>query len=146
MQLNASIVVEQDVTQVWDFLADPVASTPRWDRSVAEVIPRSPGPVDVGWEATTVSPSGKRQDFRVTAYEPGRELTFSLLSSLMFTRADLTFRLTGTPAGTRIDHVIDVELRSRLLGPVLRLVSKRALGVDLDLLRGALADFYGSAG
>ncbi|MEU8663796.1 SRPBCC family protein [Actinoplanes philippinensis] len=144
MQLRASTVVEHGVEQVWDFLGDPVVTTPLWDRSVAAVVPRSAVPVGVGWEATTVSPSGKRQDFRVTAYDPGRRLSFALLTSAMFKRADLTFQLTRTPSGTRIDHVLDLELRIPLLGPVLRLTSKRALGTDLDLLKKALAEFYRS--
>jgi uncharacterized protein YndB with AHSA1/START domain len=144
MQLHASTVVEQSVEQVWDFLADPIASTPRWDRSVAAVIPRSAVPVGVGWEATTVSPSGKRQDFRITTYHPGRQLSFTLLSSLIFKSAELTFQLTRTPSGTRIDHVLDLELRNPLLWPVLRLTGKRALGTDLRLLKMALAAFYGS--
>ena len=143
MQLRASTVVDQNVDQVWSFLADPVVTTPRWDRSVAEVIPHSDGPVGVGWTATTVSPSGKRQDFSITAFVPQRQLTFALLSSRMFTRAELTFRLTPEPSGIHIDHVIDLDLRSRLLGPVLRLTTKRALGVDLDLLKKALVEFYG---
>lgn len=140
VQLRASVVVEHSVDQVWAFLTDPVATTPRWDRSVAEIIPRSDGPVGVGWEATTVSPAGKRQDFRVTTFVAGRELAFALLGSPLFKRAELSFQLAREPSGTRVDHVIDLELRSRLLGPVLRLTSKRALGTDLELLRQALME------
>ncbi|MEV7629668.1 SRPBCC family protein [Actinoplanes sp. NPDC089786] len=143
MRLHTSTVVGQPVDQVWAFLSDPVDSTPRWDRSIAEVIPRTTAPVGVGWEATTVSPSGKRQDFRVTAYHPGRSLTFTLLSSPMFRRADLTFQLTPTPSGTRIDHTIELTLRNPLLGPVLRLTSGRALATDLALLRDALTEAAG---
>lgn len=144
MQLRASTVVEQGVEQVWEFLGDPVVTTPLWDRSVAAVVPLSAVPVGVGWEATTVSPSGKRQNFRVTAFDPGRRLSFALLASTMFKRADLTFQLTRTPSGTRIEHVLDLELRNHFLGPILRLTSKRALGTDLGLLKKALADFYRS--
>ncbi|MEV4283575.1 SRPBCC family protein [Actinoplanes xinjiangensis] len=142
MQLRASTVVEHSVEQVWEFLGDPVATTPLWDRSVAAVVPRTAVPVGVGWEATTVSPSGKRQDFRVTAYDPERRLSFALLASAMFKRADLTFQLTRAPSGTRIDHVLDLELRYPFLGLILRLTGRRALGIDLGLLKKALAEFY----
>ena len=71
-------------------------------------------------------------------------MSFALLTSAMFKRADLTFQLTRTPSGTRIDHVLDLELRNPFLGPVLRLTSKRALATDLGLLKKALAEFYRS--
>jgi hypothetical protein len=138
MRLHASTEVELGVDQVWDFFGDPVRTTPMWDRSIAEVIPRSAGPVGVGWEATTVSPGGKRQDFRVITFQPGQELGFTLLASPLFHRADLSFRFTGTASGTRVDHVIDLELRNRLLGPVLRLTTGRALDTDLGLLKKVL--------
>ncbi|MDR6318307.1 SRPBCC family protein [Actinoplanes couchii] len=142
MRLESSIVVAQGADQVWEFLADPVRTTPRWDRSIAEVIPRSTGPLGVGWEATTVSPGGKRQDFRVTVWEPVSELSFALLGSPMFRHAELRFHLTGTPAGTRIDHVLDFAPRLPLLGSLLRLTSRRALDTDLALLKRALRESY----
>ena len=60
MQLSSSIVVPQDIEQVWLFLSDPLTA-PRWDRSVADVVPLSNAPVGVGYEAMTIAPSGKRQ-------------------------------------------------------------------------------------
>ncbi|WP_092545880.1 sensor histidine kinase [Actinoplanes derwentensis] len=42
-----------------------------------------------------------------------------------------------------LDHAIHLDLRNPLLGLMLRLTRKRALGTDLDLLKNALTEFYG---
>jgi hypothetical protein len=57
MQLGVSMTVRQTPEQVWEFLAFP-PNAARWDRSVAEVIPQTDGPVGEGYEAITVSPGG----------------------------------------------------------------------------------------
>ncbi|HUR04864.1 MAG TPA: SRPBCC family protein [Nonomuraea sp.] len=139
MQLNSSIVVPQDIRRVWQFLGDPL-NAPRWDRSIAEVVPLSTAPVGVGYEAMTVAPSGKRQRFRITRYDAERELAILLLESRLFRRAELSFRLDRVPDGIRILHQIDLDLRSPLLAPVLRLTSRNALGTDMEYLRRALAE------
>lgn len=138
MKLSSSIVVPQDIRPVWRFLSDPLTA-PRWDRSVAEVVPLSTGPVGVGYEAMTIAPSGKRQRFRITRYDAEREVAFVLLESHLFRRAELSFRLDSVSDGTSILHQIDLDLRSPLLAPVLRLTSRNALGADLERLRRALA-------
>lgn len=138
MQLSSSIVVPQDIRQVWRFLGDPLTA-PSWDRSVAQVVPLSTAPVGVGYEAMTVAPSGKRQRFRITRYDTERELAFVLLDSRLFRRAELSFQLDRVPDGTSILHRIDLDLRTPLLAPVLRLTSRNALGTDMERLRGALA-------
>lgn len=138
MQLSSSIIVPQDIQQVWQFLGDPLTA-PHWDRSVAEVIPLSTAPVSVGYEAMTVAPSGKRQRFRITRYEAEQELAFVLLESSLFRRAELSFRLARVPGGTSILHRIDLDVRTPLLTPVLRLTSRNALSTDMEHLRKALA-------
>ncbi|XVQ85398.1 SRPBCC family protein [Microbispora siamensis] len=137
MQLSSSIVVPQDIRHVWRFLGDPLTA-PRWDRSIAEVIALSTAPVGVGYEAMTVAPSGKRKRFRITRYDAERALAFVLLKSRLFRRAELSFRLDQVPDGTRILHRIDLDLRSPLLAPILRLTSRNALGTDMECLREAL--------
>jgi hypothetical protein len=85
---------------------------------------------------------GKRQSFRVIAFEPPRLLTFRLLQSPLFRLADLTFRLEATETGTKIVHEIHLRLRRWLfiLWPVLTLLSRRALARDFDYLRRSLED------
>ena len=92
MQLSTSIVVPQDIRQVWRFLGDPLTAL-SWNRSVAQVVPLSTAPVGVGYEAMTVAPSGKRQRSRITRYDTERELAFVLLESRLFRRAELSFQL-----------------------------------------------------
>jgi hypothetical protein len=138
MQLSSSIIVAQDIRQVWQFLGDPLTA-PRWDRSVAEVIPLSTTPVGVGYQAMTVAPSGKRQRFRITRYDAEQELAFVLQESRLFRRAELSFRLDRVTNGTSILHRIDLDPRTPLLAPVLRLASRNALGTDMEHLRRALA-------
>jgi Polyketide cyclase / dehydrase and lipid transport len=138
MQLSSSIVVPQDIGQVWQFLSDPLTA-PRWDRSIAEVVPLSTAPVGMGYEAMTIAPSGKRQRFRIIRYDAERELAFVLLQSRLFRRAELSFRLGRVPDGTSILHQIELDLRSPLLAPVLWLTSRGALRTDLEYLRRELA-------
>ncbi|MBM0255466.1 SRPBCC family protein [Micromonospora sp. 4G55] len=135
--------MRQTPEQVWGFLADPPNSV-LWDRSVAELIPHSPDPAGVGYEATTVAPSGMRQQLRITEYRPSSTLRFVLLESSMFKRAELSFLIDHTPEGTRIVHVIELHLHRRLFYPVLRLTSKPALARDLARLKAALAEAYPS--
>ncbi len=142
MRLESSILTPVTLDQTWSFLASPVQTSPLWDRSVAEVIPDSDGPVGVGWTATTVAPSGNRQRFEVTRFDPGRELAFNLLESSMFRSAELTFVVAAAPDGTWIHHVIDLRLRNFILWPILRLIQRRALARDLRDLRSALARTY----
>ncbi|MBB4685875.1 SRPBCC family protein [Amycolatopsis jiangsuensis] len=132
-------VVDQGIDQVWSFLSDP-ATAPRWDRSIAEVIPHSTGAPGVGWEATTVSPDGKRQRFRISHYRPPTGFAFVLLESSMFRYAELRFQLEPMTPGTRITHTIDLRLRNPLLKPILRAVSRRALARDFEALTAALRD------
>ena len=138
MQFSSSIVVPQDIGLYGGSSAirlPPLTGT----AATAEVVPLSTAPVGVGYEAMTIAPSGKRQRFRITRYDAERELAFVLLESRLFRRAELSFRLDRVPDGTSILHRIDLDLRSPLLAPVLRLISRRALGTDLEYLRRELA-------
>jgi hypothetical protein len=141
MKLTSSVLVPQHVTEVWAFLADP-QNTPKWDRSIAQVIPISPFPPGVGYEAETVAPSGMRQRFRFTEFEPNDRIAFVLLRSRIFKTAELRF--TVFPAkeqGTQIIH--DIEVRfwpwSLLLYPVFLVTAGKALATDLGFLKRALA-------
>lgn len=138
MTMIAEVRVSRAVEEVWAFLADP-RTAPLWDRSVASV-EISPGPVGVSTVVETTAPSGKRQQFRITEFRPTSTLTFTLLRSGLFTRADLSFLLSAEPAGTKVTHRIAVTLQWRALPlyPVIALVQHRALATDLDLLKQAL--------
>lgn len=139
LDLRASIDVAEPSQVVWAFLSDP-QNAPLWDRSVATVEPLNELPLGVGWEGLTTAPSGMRQRFRMTRWEPEHHFAFELLESSMFTRAELAFDLEALERGTRIIHRIRMRLRNPLLGPVLRLTARNALGRDLASLAGALRE------
>jgi hypothetical protein len=141
MTITSTILVTRHRDDVWSFLAD-LQNAPRWDRSIARATLVSNGPVGIGSVVETTSPGGKRQSFRVTAFERPRLLAFRLLRSPLFRSADLTFDLEAADAGTRITHEIRVRVRPWLfvLAPVLHLIGRRALSTDLDFLRRSLED------
>lgn len=144
MTITSTIIVNRRRDDVWAFLAD-LRNAPKWDRSVARAILTSDGPVGTGAIVETTSPRGKRQSFRVMAFEPPRLLRFRLLRSPLFRLADLTFSLEGADAGTRITHEIQVKLRpwlAPLLLPVLTLFGRRALATDMSFLRRSLEEGF----
>jgi uncharacterized protein YndB with AHSA1/START domain len=141
MILTSTIVVARNPDDVWLFLAD-VRNAPKWDRSIGRATLISDGPIGVGSVVETTSPGGKRQSFRVIAFEPPRLLSFRLLRSPLFRSADLTFRVEPTDGGTRVTHEIHLRLRiwALFLWPVLTLTSRRALSTDFDYLRKSLEE------
>lgn len=141
MTITSTIVVTRSRDDVWSFLAD-LRNAPRWDRSIARATLTSNDAIGIGAIVETTSPGGKRQSFRVMAFERPRLLTFRLLRSPLFRSADLTFRLEAADAGTRITHEIHVRVRpwSLVLLPVLSLIGRRALSMDLDYLRRSLEE------
>ena len=141
MKLTSTIVVARNLDDVWLFLAD-LGNAPKWDRSIARATLTSSGMFGTGSIVETTSPGGKRQSFRVVAFEPPRLLSFRLLRSPLFRSADLTFRLEATDGGTKITHEIQLRLWFWLLilWPVLALISRRALSTDFDYLRRSLEE------
>ena len=103
-------------------------------------------PVGLGWEGTTTAPSGMRQRFRISRWEPPKAFAFRLLQSRMFREAELSFHLEQAGDAVRILHRLDLQLRNVLLYPVLRLTAKRALGADLQSLKDWLAKTYPAGG
>ena len=142
MTITSSIIVSRSPDDVWAFLAD-LRNAPKWDRSVARATLTSDGPVGIGSIVETTSPGGKRQSFRIMAFEPPRLLRFRLLRSPLFRLADLTFSLEATDGGTRITHEIQFRLRlwlAPLLLPVLGVIGRRALSTDMSFLRRSLEE------
>ena len=139
MHMTSSVLVKSDLESVWAFLADE-KNAPRWDRSVARAQLVSPPPLRVGSIVQTTAPSGMKQEFRVDEISAPRVLRFSLVRSLWFRTAQLTFTLAPVSDAVRITHEIAVAFRFpwTILVPVLALFNKRALATDLDSLRRAI--------
>jgi hypothetical protein len=117
-----------------------------WDKSVASIEPVGTARVGLGWEGVTTAPSGMRQNFRISTWEPPTSFAFRLQQSSMFREAVLSFHLEQAGDEVRILHRLDLRLRNVLLYPVLRLTAKRALGADLQSLKNCLAKTYPPAG
>jgi len=144
MKLTSTIIVNQSVDQVWKFLSDPTTSH-KWDKSVDHVILPESGFTGLGCEVETVAPSGMKQPFIVTEFQPPRFFKFRLLKSTQFKDAELSFHIEKVAGGTKITHEINFKLhfRAAFLYPILLLTSKRALGKDLGYLKNALDTEFG---
>jgi hypothetical protein len=57
----------------------------------------------------TVAPSGMRQSFVLTEFQPPHFFKFRLLKSSMFGDAELSFLIKKIPDGTKINHNINSE-------------------------------------
>lgn len=139
MKLTSTIIVKQSVDQVWNFLSDPQTSN-KWDKSVDHVILPESGFTGLGCVVETVAPSGRKQSFRITEFQPPSFFKFRLLKSSEFKDAELSFLIEKVAEGTKITHEINFKLHfhSAFLYPVLLLTSKKALGKDLGYLKNAL--------
>jgi uncharacterized protein YndB with AHSA1/START domain len=142
MTITSTIIVTRTREDVWSFLAD-LRNAPKWDRSIARATLTSNGPVGTGATVETTSPGGKRQSFRIIAFERPRLVRYRLLRSPLFRLAVLTFSLEPAAAGTKITHEIRLRLRpwlAPLLLPVLGLIGRRALSTDMSFLRRSLEE------
>jgi len=141
MHFHSAVTVARPLAAIATFFEDP-ANLGRWDRSVAQVVPTSPGPVAAGYSFDTISPSGMRMSYRITAHESLRGSTIALVSSPYFRRASWEMRYESVPAGTRIDCSVDFTLRPRafLLAVPLLLTQRRALARDLSFLKAAIEE------
>src|SRR5947207_8196946 len=139
MHMKSSVLVKSDVETAWTFLADE-RNAARWDRSVARADLVSPPPLRVGSIVQTTAPSGMKQEFRVDEISAPHVLRFSLLRSPWFRMAQLTFTLAPVEDAVCITHDIAVAFRFpwTILIPILALLNKRALALDLDSLRRAV--------
>ncbi|MES2379338.1 MAG: SRPBCC family protein [Bacteroidota bacterium] len=149
MHLNSSIVVPQTPQQVWALFEDPYF-LPKWDRSVAEIIPTSANHhAVVGFTFDTVAPKkswqkqGLRMSYRITENIPGYQTKIKLENSPMFKEAVWTMRFEAAPGGTLISCLADLELKLRyiFMAPLLWL-NKGALLTDLSILKGVIANHY----
>ncbi|WP_329085060.1 MULTISPECIES: SRPBCC family protein [unclassified Streptosporangium] len=147
MRIHTELDVPYPRTQVWDFSVDPMNQL-KWDRSVAEVVLTSDGPVRAGYTFDTVGPkrSGDRRagittSYRVAEYEPERHARIEVTNSPTFRRAVWDFRFEQVPGGTRV--VWNVELTAKARYPLLTLImrlNRHQLVRDMRWFEEALAE------
>jgi hypothetical protein len=142
MHLESSVVVSQTIDQVWAFFVDP-ANLPKWDRSVATVIPTSPDIAGVGSTFDTIAPSGMRMSYRIIDIMPEQRASIRLVSSTMFKEALWTFIFEPVADEVRIICQVDLSprLRYSFLIPVLLFTYKHAFRRDLTCLKQALENY-----
>jgi hypothetical protein len=128
IRLHSETVVSLTRDQVWAFFED-VDNLAKWDRSVARVERTTSGPIGVGYQFDTISPSGQRMSYRVSELIPKDRATIDLVNSDMFDRAQMD-RHVGV-GGRR--HTRDDRCRVRAETPVL--LSDAALLLNQDNLK-----------
>ena len=139
MHLQSHITVPQDIEHVSKFFFEP-SNLPKWDRSVASVVPTS-SVAGVGSSFDTIAPSGMKMSYRVTELEYGRSTKIALSNSKMFKKALWHFQFDPESKGTKITCHVYFKLRAGyfLLAPILYL-NRNALFRDLTFLKDALEE------
>jgi hypothetical protein len=134
---------------------DPVFSDPRslvlWDRGVAGVQIKTPGPVRPGLAFDTIGCGrggrpGKRSSYEIVE-ATRRAGKAKLVDSRVFEDAAWTMQFEPVELQTRVICTVDMTLRWRfaMLAVVLRRM-RRAIDRDLEFLKAAIEGKYNSAG
>lgn len=140
MRMTDSVFVKRDVAQVYRFFLDP-QNLAKWDRSVADVVRTSEGPVEVGATFDTIGPAssgkaGLKTSYRVLRLEENRRMDVLVTSSNLFKDAVWEMAFEPREGGTLIRCATEFSLKLKyaLFAPLL-LLNKRAIARDLDYLR-----------
>jgi hypothetical protein len=150
LSLESSILVNVPADSI-----DPVFSDPRslvlWDRGVAEVQIKTPGPVRPGFAFDTIGYGRGRRPGKRSSYEiveaTRRAGKAKLVDSRVFEEAAWTMQFEPVERRTRVICAVDMTLRRRfaMLALVLRRM-RRAIDRDLVFLKAAIEGKYNSAG
>jgi len=125
--MAAEITIHRPPEQVFEYLAD-LANLSEWQGNVVRATVTTPGPVRVGTEYTQfmrMGPATVEGRCRITGYEPGRALAFTLESRMLNCAGQL--RLDPVAGGTRLTSTGTGHLRGpwRVLTPVVQAQVKR---------------------
>jgi len=135
-----SIVIERPPNEVFAYLSDS-SKLPEWQASLIEARQETPEAMSAGTKVREVRKFlGKRMEsvLEVTAYEPGRELSFKVVSGpLPFHVRQLLERVE---VGTRIDVVMEGEPGGffKLAEPFVVRAVERELANNLATLKDVL--------
>lgn len=149
LSLESCILVDVPFTAIDAVFSDP-RSLVLWDRGVAEVEVRTPGPLRAGSAFDTIGfgrggRPGKRSSYEVVEVTATASTT-RLVDSRVFEGAVWTMQFEPIERRTRVLCTVDMTLRwpFALLGLVLRKLA-RAIDRDLELLKAAIEDRYNAA-
>ena len=143
MHLEYTIVINQPVEKVFDYVSNPV-NLPEWQGLPTEIRDLQqimPGLLREGDRFTTVLQFlGRRYETptEVSAYEPNRRLSYRGTEGPVPTQ--MTFIFEEVPGGTRFTHSQQVEPRGYfgLADSVFEIEARRQLRNDLQTLQNLL--------
>ena len=143
MHLEYTIVINQPVERVFDYVSNPV-NLPEWQGPPVEIRDlqqSTPGQLREGDRFTTVLQFLGRQyetPTEVSAYEPNRRLSYRGTGGPVPTQ--ITFIFEEVPEGTRFTHTQEVEPRGLygLAESLFEIAAKRQLRSELQILKDLL--------
>ena len=140
VKVEHSVTIDRSPSEVFDYIADP-SKLPEWQSTALEASTESGGPLALGARAVEVRKFlGRRMEstMEVTAYEPGRELSFKVVSGPVPFR--VTQMLSAADGGTRIDIVLEGDPGGffKLAEPLVARAAKRQLEADFSTLKDLL--------
>lgn len=141
MRVPATIVVKTTLERAWIFFSDP-HNLARWDRSVAKVVITSPPPYGLGTTFDTIGPAqpgreGLRTSYEVTRIEEPHRTDVRITHSNLFAQGSWETLFDLHDGAVRVTCIADFDLKPlyRLLTPILRLITSRAMFRDLEYLK-----------
>jgi uncharacterized protein YndB with AHSA1/START domain len=111
IKMAAEVTIHRTAEQVFEYLA-ALANLTKWQGNVVRATVTTPGPVRVGTEYTQtmrMGPATVEGKCRITGFEPGRALGFTLESRMLNCAGEL--RLDPVPDGTRLTSTGTGHLR-----------------------------------
>lgn len=134
--IEADTIIDRPVAQVFQFVArDHFQNHPKWDPTIIEIMPLSPGPIAVGSTAQVIRKQGPGT-LEVTAFEPDRLLTTrSIIGPFILV---MTCHLTAVDAAhTRLQLHAATAARGliRLIAPLLKPVFTRTMRQSLARIK-----------
>jgi hypothetical protein len=143
MQFESHITVPQRLDEVAAFFNDPF-NLLRWDKSVARIIPKSPGNIREGYAFDTIAPSGLRMSYKIEEVDPQRGGHIRLLNSPIFKDALWSMLYETVEQGTKVICRIKFKLYARYfwLHMPLLIFNRSALARDLSQLAAALEQTF----
>ncbi|HVO86467.1 MAG TPA: SRPBCC family protein [Candidatus Binatia bacterium] len=143
MKLVFNFNVAKAPNDVFKFIAtDLFENHQKWDPSIAEITKLTKGPVGKGTKGQEVHYFlGKRvTDFEFTDYQPNKTYTTTNTSGPFWLVR--TYGLKPAGAGTAVNFVFDLKLRTKAIAPLyplLKIIFKKEVNHNVGLLKELLA-------
>ena len=135
-----AVTIRRTAEEVFAFIAD-FENVPTWNYAIESTTKVSPGPVGVGtvYRQIRSIPSRAEEDFKVTMFEPARQL--AIAGEIGPFHARVSYLLEPVGNATRLTNDVELESSStltRLLAPLAVSRVKAAVAENLEELRRIL--------